>query len=195
MERFKVCEKETKTKAFSKEGLAQVRTSVRRLYDACRHELVTWVCSLGCKEGSCCRGSRPGVCSLPQHCMSPARRHSRLHDDGDGPSLASLLRLMLNETGYEAMLTASKEDGEGSSRWRNLGELANLASERAVWELDDFLDQIALVSDVDALDGHGQRPREHGVRGLVHLFGIESPGLTASLSLARRVVAEVGAVE
>jgi len=32
-----------------------------------------------------------------------------------------------------------------------------------------------------------QGPRQHGVPGLVHLFGIESPGLTASLDLARTV--------
>jgi L-2-hydroxyglutarate oxidase LhgO len=36
-----------------------------------------------------------------------------------------------------------------------------------------------------------QGPREHGVAGLVHLFGIESPGLTASLALAKAVLAEL----
>ena len=35
-------------------------------------------------------------------------------------------------------------------------------------------------------------PAEHGVPGLVNLFGIESPGLTAALALAERVAALAG---
>ena len=50
------------------------------------------------------------------------------------------------------------------------------------------------------LDGPGkpasdfliQGPAEHGVQGLVNLYGIESPGLTASLALAERVVQIAG---
>ncbi len=38
-----------------------------------------------------------------------------------------------------------------------------------------------------------QGPRQHGVAGLFHLFGIESPGLTASLALAAHVAEVVAA--
>ncbi|KOO22947.1 ATP-dependent DNA helicase [Chrysochromulina tobinii] len=97
--------------------------------------------------------------------------------------LSSLFRLLMVESGYEALAKADTE----SSRWRNLGELANLARERHVSELDEFLDQIALVSDVDALDAHGtqivrdrsivQLSTIHAAKGLefdaVFLAGVE----------------------
>lgn len=38
-------------------------------------------------------------------------------------------------------------------------------------------------------------PTAHGIAGQVHLFGIESPGLTSSLEIAKRVVAEIKAYE
>ena len=37
-----------------------------------------------------------------------------------------------------------------------------------------------------------QGPREHSVPGLVNLFAIESPGLTASLALAQEVAGVLG---
>ncbi len=46
-----------------------------------------------------------------------------------------------------------------------------------------------------AQDFRIEGPRDHGVPGLVHLFGIESPGLTASLALADFVAALVHDIE
>ena len=45
--------------------------------------------------------------------------------------------------------------------------------------------------DAPAADFVVQGPRVHGVPGLVNLFGIESPGLTASLPLADAVLAQL----
>jgi L-2-hydroxyglutarate oxidase LhgO len=46
--------------------------------------------------------------------------------------------------------------------------------------------------DEPAPDFRVQGPAEHGVAGLVNLFGIESPGLTASLALAGEVLRRLG---
>jgi L-2-hydroxyglutarate oxidase LhgO len=33
-----------------------------------------------------------------------------------------------------------------------------------------------------------QGPKQHGIAGLINLFGIESPGLTSSLAIAEKIV-------
>jgi L-2-hydroxyglutarate oxidase LhgO len=48
--------------------------------------------------------------------------------------------------------------------------------------------KIATAAGTDA-DFIIQGPRDHGVEGLINLYGIESPGLTAALAIAQEVVA------
>ena len=43
-----------------------------------------------------------------------------------------------------------------------------------------------------ALDFMLQGPAEHGIAGLLNLYGIESPGLTASLALADEALSRLG---
>ena len=70
------------------------------------------------------------------------------------------------------------------------------AAIRAYWPgLPDGALQPAYAGIRPKLSGPGQAAADfmiqgksaHGVRGLVNLFGIESPGLTASLAIAERV--------
>lgn len=52
-------------------------------------------------------------------------------------------------------------------------------------------DQISRPDD-PAADFRIDGPEVHGVSGLVNLFGIESPGLTASLAMAEEVFFRLG---
>ena len=74
------------------------------------------------------------------------------------------------------------------------GTLARCASAPALrrvlppYCLVDEHDPRALQPGEAAADFVLSGPAEHGVPGVVHLFGIESPGLTSSLALARMCV-------
>jgi L-2-hydroxyglutarate oxidase LhgO len=119
--------------------------------------------------------------------------------------------------GAAAAAAAAAEGTEGGGGGGGGGWAAALAAERAAVErayvvdpagADSFYGAVrrywpALQDGALAPDYAGIRPKlslrgaaedfrvvteaQHGVRGLVHLFGIESPGLTASLALADHV--------
>ncbi len=98
-------------------------------------------------------------------------------------TIRQLLEDILEETGYRKELEA-EEDVEGQSRLENINELMNKAV--AYWEeaehptLDEFLEEVALVADVDQLDQSEARVTLmtlHSAKGLefetVYLSGME----------------------
>jgi len=106
--------------------------------------------------------------------------------------LPVLMEEVLEETGYKRML----QDGspEGAERWANVTELVGLAAEYADVPAPDglfqFLENVALVSDVDSLDETAQGVTLitlHQVKGLefdvVFIAGLEEGLLPHNRSL------------
>src|SRR5205085_5034409 len=106
--------------------------------------------------------------------------------------LPVLVEEMLEETGYRRML----QDGspEGVERWANVSELIGFAAEYKDVPPPDglyqFLENVALVSDVDTLDDNAQGVTLitlHQVKGLefevVFMAGLEEGLLPHSRSL------------
>jgi len=96
--------------------------------------------------------------------------------------LPQLVERVLTDTGYRDHLRDGTPEGE--ERWANVTELTGLAAEHAELEpptgLTRFLEQVALVSDVDSLDGGGAGVTLitlHQVKGLefpvVFIAGLE----------------------
>ena len=101
----------------------------------------------------------------------------------DGYTIRQLIEDLLQETGYRKELEA-EDDVEGQSRLENIEELINKAV--SYWEsaehpnLDEFLEEVALVADVDQLDQSEARVTLmtlHSAKGLefenVYLSGLE----------------------
>ena len=77
--------------------------------------------------------------------------HSMVGADGVGPG--DLLQAAIDRSGYLAELEA-EDTVEAHGRIENLGELVGSAREFTV--LDEFLEQVSLVSDTDELDEEDQ---------------------------------------
>lgn len=105
-----------------------------------------------------------------------------LTEAAEKASISELFELMLDKTGYRAALELGGE--EGQERLENVKELAtNIAQYEEETEepsLSDFLEQIALISDIDSYDDSDDRVvlmTIHSAKGLefdnVFLIGME----------------------
>jgi len=108
-------------------------------------------------------------------------------------TLPELFDLMIGRTGYKAFINDKTIEGE--ERWENLMELKRVAGEFAHLEgseaLAHFLEDVALVSDVDALGEEGSAPALltlHTAKGLefpvVFIVGMEERIFPHSRSLS-----------
>ena len=122
-------------------------------------------------------------------------------------SVDELIKVVLRESGYLKMLRANPEDGkqENISREENLGEFVDSAKEfterNPEGTLQDFLNHIALITDLDTVDEEEARVKlmtVHTAKGLefpvVFVVGMEerifphanSLGIEAELEEERR---------
>ena len=92
-------------------------------------------------------------------------------NEGDERSLDMLVDDIMTMTGYESMLRAQGEEGE--SRIQNIQELKsgiiNFEQENENHSLSDYLEQVALISDLDSYEASEDRVvlmTMHGAKGL-----------------------------
>lgn len=108
-------------------------------------------------------------------------------------SIPDLIKAILDETGYKKELEAEGEI-EGETRLQNVEELVNKATGYVNTAeeptLDGFLEEVALVADVDSLDESENRivlMTLHGAKGLefpyVYLSGMEDGLFPSSMSI------------
>lgn len=102
--------------------------------------------------------------------------------------VGDLLDTVLDAVGYRDYLDDGTE--EGRDRWANVMELRNVAVEFGDLDLSQFLEQVALVSDVDNLEEDPNAPTLltlHAAKGLefpvVFIVGLEEGMLPHSRSL------------
>ncbi|MFO0705210.1 MAG: UvrD-helicase domain-containing protein [Candidatus Andersenbacteria bacterium] len=106
--------------------------------------------------------------------------HKKIHPDKTGERrlyrVVDVIDQVIRQFGFESYLRDGSEEGE--DRFQNIKELMTVAGERE--SLEDFLEQVALVSDIDALNDSHQAitlMSVHAAKGLefrrVYLVGME----------------------
>jgi len=105
----------------------------------------------------------------------------------DTVPLIDLIRKILSDVGYAGYINDGTEEGE--QRWANVEELVNVAAEYEELPLSAFLEEVALVSDIDDLPEEVGAPTLmtlHAAKGLefdvVFLAGLEDGILPHSRS-------------
>ena len=107
----------------------------------------------------------------------------------DGATVAELLDLVLEQTGYRNYIDDGTE--EGNERWANVMEFRSVATLAEDSPLPEFLEQVALVSDVDTLNEEENNAATlltlHAAKGLefpiVFITGLEEGILPHSRSM------------
>ena len=110
--------------------------------------------------------------------------------------LPELVLKLLERIDYFPALVAEYGEDEATERWENIQELQNVTSEYIGLSVDDqlprFLEEVALISDIDELDGNDQEPGVtlitlHQAKGLeygvVFIVGLEEGLLPHNRSL------------
>ncbi len=119
------------------------------------------------------------------------RIYQKLCDTLENGTLEDFVRDIIDSTGYRAMLTA--EGDEGETRLQNVEELISTVKqyeqENEDGDLDRFLEQVALVSDIDSYDENTDAVvmmTLHSAKGLefdcVYIAGMEEGIFPGELS-------------
>lgn len=106
-----------------------------------------------------------------------------------GTSVSDIIRAILEEGGYEEYL-AQEGEIEAQSRLENIYELINKAEEFREGSLGDFLEEVALIADIDRMDSAASRitlMTIHAAKGLefdqVYMSGMEDGLFPSGISI------------
>lgn len=120
-----------------------------------------------------------------------------MHDTAEGSALeagleakvSDIINYILNEGGYEEYLNLEGEI-EAQSRLENIKELINKADEYKASELDIFLEEVALIADIDRADESREMVTLmtlHAAKGLefeqVYMCGMEESLFPGTMSI------------